>query len=43
MKTIDLASVLDCLENEEYEVTVEEKVTAQAKKALDRMLEAGRA
>jgi len=43
MKTIDPASVLACLENEEYEVRIEEKVTAQAKKALDRMLEAGRA
>jgi quinolinate synthase len=43
MKTIDLESVLDCLEKEEYEVRVGEKVREQAKKALDRMLEAGRA
>lgn len=42
MKLNTVEKVLRCLENMEFEVKVPENVRVKAKKALDRMLEAGR-
>ena len=39
MKLISLEDVYNCLKNEEFEITVDENIRIDAKKALDKMLE----
>lgn len=42
MKMNDLQSIIDALEKKQYIITVPESIRVRAKRALDRMLEAGR-